>query len=288
MIRHVLQRLLVAGIRFAAAAIAILVLIELSFVLLGDSEVHAWEGLRGEDRAFSAAAVDFVRGEWESGWRDRLGASGRVLLLAGGGTLWVGYAWGILGARLRRFRAPRLLAAGFAALACAPGFWLVILAAVYSYFSWDRPGFADDLVVEEGPDLLVWWNAAVVALPAASAAIAWQILAVARAIEGESAVPWLRGLSLAGADGEEIFYRHALRRARGALLGLLDGALPALLGATVVLEVAFHYPGWGALLVDSIRSSDLPTVYFCALGFAAAAAIACLVREILSPPPGGA
>src|SRR5690606_25177278 len=123
-----------------------------------------------------------------------------------------------------------LLAAPFAAFACAPGFWFVGLVAIYSYFHWQRPGFAGDLVVERGPDLLAWWNAAVVALPAAAAGIASQIRAAAGALEREAARPWARGLFVAGANDEEIFYGHALRRAAPALIDLADRPLPVLLG----------------------------------------------------------
>ncbi len=282
MIRHFLQRLLVATIRFAAAGIALLALVEFSFVVPGGSGHHVWQvesyGLVPPELAPRPLA-------WGELLRERGSATGRVLFLVVPTVLLVGYGWGILGARLRRYRVASLLAAPFAAFACTPGFWFVGLVAIYSYFHWQRPGFAGDLVVERGPDLLAWWNAAVVALPVAAAGIAWQIRAVAAVLERETARPWTRGLFVAGANNEEIFYGHALRRAVPALATLADRPLPALLGGLVVLEPAFRYPGMGSLLVESIRLGSYPGVLLASLSFAALATLATFLRELAVPPP---
>lgn len=280
MIRHLLQRLIVASIRFTAAGLGLLALMEFAFVVLGGGKVHVWD----------PSAWGAVPAEWSpraTSWSDLLAArgaaTGRILLLAFPGALLVGYSWGILGARLRRQRAAPLLAAPFAAFACVPGFWFVGLVAIHSYFHWQRPGFANDLVVERGPDLLAWWHAAVVALPALAAAAAWQIRAVAAALEREVAQPWVRGAFVAGANDEEIFYRRALRRCRGSLVALTDRALPALLGGLVVLEPAFRYPGIGSLLVESIRLGSYPGVFFASLSLTVPPTVAVWLREMLSP-----
>jgi peptide/nickel transport system permease protein len=279
MIHLLLQRLLAAAGRFAAAALGLLVLIELAYGVLGASRVHLWSpGAFGE----VPGGIAPRRPGWETLLLERGLATGRILLLALPATLLVGYAWGILGARLRRLRVPRLLAAPFAALACAPGFWLVGLVAVHSYHHWQRPGFAGDLVVESGPDLLAWWHAAVLALPLAAAAVAWQILAVARTIEAEAARPWARALFVEGVEDEAIFYRHVLRRAVPALLARLDGTLPALLGGLVVLEPAFRYPGIGALLVDSVRLGSYSGILLASLSLVALSLFATLLRELVS------
>jgi peptide/nickel transport system permease protein len=280
MIRHLLQRCLVASIRFTAAAIGLLLLMEFSFVVLAGSKVHVWD-----PAAYGAVPAELS--PRPAGWgrllRARGEASGRILLLAVPSVLLIGYSWGILGARLRRQRVATLLAAPFAGFACAPGFWFVGLVAIYSYFHWQRPGFANDLVVERGPDLLAWWHAAVVALPALAAGAAWQIRAVAAVLEREVAQPRLRSAFIAGAPDEEIFYRRALRRSRSALFALADRAVPALLGGLVVLEPAFRYPGIGSLLVESIRLGSYPGILLASLSLTALATVATVLREILSP-----
>ncbi len=281
MIRHVLHRLLVAAVRFAAVGVALLALMELAFCVVGGSDRHVW---RAESYAPVPPELASRPLPWEDLLRQRLAATGRVLLLSVPGILLAGYAWGLLGARLRRYRAARLLAAPFAAFACVPGFWFVVLVATYSYFHWQRPGFADDLVVERGPDLLAWWHAAVVALPGLAAGAAWQIRAVAAELEREAAAPWVRGLFAAGANSEEIFYGRVVPRSASKLVALADGALPALLGQIVVLESAFRYPGLGSLLVDSIRLGSHSGVFLAAISLAAIATLAAFLRELAAPP----
>ncbi len=281
MIRHVLQRLLVAMIRFAAAGIGLLLLMELAFCVIGGSDRHVWDA---ESYASVPAELASPPRLWEDLLRERLAATGRVLLLAVPGILLVGYAWGILGARRRRYGAIGLLSAPFAAFACVPGFWFVTLVAIHSYFHWQRPGFADDLVVERGPDLLSWWHAAVVALPGMAAGIAWQIRAVAAELEREATRPWMRSLFVEGANNEEIFYDHVLRRSVPNLAALADGAVPALLGSLVVLEPAFRYPGLGSLLVESIRLDSYPGILLAALSLSAIATAATFLRELAAPP----
>ncbi len=280
MLRFVLQRVLVASVRFLAVAGGLLLLTEVSFSFLGGARGHAWDF---DPAAPPPAELASPGTTWGGLLAERGWASARVLFLATSATLLVGYAWGILGARFRRQRLPRLLAAPFAALACAPGFWLVALVAVFSYFRWQRPGFADDLLLEETLPLMAWWNAAVVALPAAVAGISWQILAVSRIIEGETSAPWLRGLFVAGVTEEAIFYRHALRRARPALLALADTGLPATMGALVVLEPAFRFPGMGSLLVEGVKQGHAPAVFAVSLCFVGVATGATLLRELLAP-----
>lgn len=268
MLRLIFQRFVAAILRLAAAAGIVLLLVEFSYCVLGGSDRHLWqpESWVSSPLGLPASAA----------------ASGKVVLLALS-AIWVfGYAWGILGARFRRLGGGRLLSAPFAFLACAPGFWLVILAAVYSYIVWQRPGFANDLVVERGPDLLAWWHAAVVALPAAVAGISWQIRAVSATLEAETARPWVRGLFIGGAGDEEIFYGSALRHARPGLWALLDRTFPALAGSLLVLESAFRYPGLGALLVDSVRAASYPGILAASLVLGVAVVFLTFVRELSS------
>lgn len=280
MIRHLLQRLLVALIRFMAVGIGLLVLMEFSYTVLGDAEDHVWT-----PGVFDEVPPDLAPRPLP--WIDLLGSravgTARVLVLVIPGVILIGYSWGLLGARLRRYHAARLLAAPFAAFACVPGFWFVVLVAIYSYFHWQRPGFANDLVVERGPDLLAWWHAAVVALPALAAGAAWQIRAVATVVERETARPWVKGLFVAGANDEEIYYGRAIPRAWPALVAISDRTVAMTLGGLVVVESAFRYPGLGSLLVESVRLGSYPGMYFASLLLVALALVATLLREWFTP-----
>ena len=249
MVRIFFHRLVVALIRFGAAGMALLVLIELSFCVIGDSDRHVW--LRDSYGPVPAELSD--KGvSWGELVHDRMSATLPVLGLCLSGVFLVGYNWGVLGARLRRFHAARLLSAAFSAFACLPGFWFVVMVAIYSYFHWQRPGFANDVVVEEGPDLLSWWNACILALPAMAAAVGWQIRAVSGVLERELSRPYVRGLFASGYSDEDIFYSNVFRRSLPSLLALSDRTIPALTGSLICLEYAFRYPGMGSLLVESV------------------------------------
>ena len=280
MIRHLLQRLLVAVIRFLAVGFGVLVLMEFSFVVMGEAERHVWS-----PEAYGAVPPELAPRPltWEGLIQTRAAGTARVLVLVMPSVLLIGYSWGMLGARLRRYHAARVLAAPFAAFACVPGFWFVVLVAIVSFFHWQRPGFANDLVVERGPDLLAWWHAAVVALPAMAGGAAWQIRAVAAVLERETARPWVRGLFVAGANDEEIFYGRAIPRASSSLAALLDRPVAAILGSLVVVESAFRYPGLGSLLVESVRLGSYPGILLASLSLALIVLVATLLRELISP-----
>lgn len=278
MARIVLQRLLVSVIRFAAAGLALIVLIELAFCVIGGSDRHIWkaESYGPVPPELSARPVS-----WAGLLEDRVRVSLPVFVICVPGILLIGYSWGVLGARLRRFHGARLLAAPFSLFACVPGFWFVILVAIYSYFQWKRPGFANDLVVEQGPDLLTWWHAGVVALPALAAGAAWQIRAVSTVLEREATRPYLRGLFVAGYSEEDIFYRNAFRRALPSLFALSDRTFSALVGSLVCLEYAFRYPGIGSLLVESVRLGSYGGILVSALALAAFLTAGVLVSECI-------
>lgn len=276
MARIVLQRLLVSVIRLAAAGLALIVLIELAFCVLGGSDRHIWkaESYGPVPPELSARPVS-----WAGLLEDRVRVSLPVFVICVPGILLIGYSWGVLGARLRRFHGARLLAAPFSLFACVPGFWFVVLVAIYSYFQWKRPGFANDLVVEQGPDLLTWWHAGVVALPALAAGAAWQIRAVSAVLEREVTRPYLRGLFMAGYSEEDLFYRNAFRRALPSLFALSDRTFSALAGGLVCLEYAFRYPGIGSLLVESVRLGSYGGILVSALALAAFLSAAVLISE---------
>jgi len=276
MARIVLQRLIVSVIRFAAAGLALIVLIELAFCVLGGSDRHIWkaESYGPVPPELSARPVS-----WAGLLEDRVRVSLPVFVICVPGILLIGYSWGVLGARLRRFHGARLLAAPFNLFACVPGFWFMILVAIYSYFQWKRPGFANDLVVEQGPDLLAWWHAGVVALPALAAGAAWQIHAVSTVLEREVTRPYLRGLFMAGYSEEDLFYRNAFRRALPSLFALSDRTFSALAGSLVCLEYAFRYPGIGSLLVESVRLGSYGGILVSALVLAAFLSVGVLISE---------
>ncbi|MEN8715298.1 MAG: ABC transporter permease subunit [Verrucomicrobiales bacterium] len=276
MTRYVLHRLIVFCIRLTIAAIILVTLIEVGYCVFGGSDTHVWEIAISED-------LDrvFPDGEFVPNLKTRILQSSFVILIAYGGTVVVGYAWGILGARLRRFRARLILAAPLTIFACAPAFWLVVCVAVFSFFQWKRPGFADDLVVETGPDILQWWNAAVVALPLLAVAASWQLRAVAGVLEKEASQPFVTGLFLSGYQDEDIFHRNIAKRSGKQLISLFDQTLPVILGGLIVSEWAFHYEGMGALAVDAVKSASYLGIFIAGMWSAVLIGFAEVVRELV-------
>lgn len=281
MIRFILQRIGVLTVRLLVAALVLVVLIEAGFGILGGTDQHVWSITWDEPVPEEVASAAAEVPGWIRLLGERLLASLPVVGMAWGGALLVGSAWGLLGARFRRFQATSFLAAPWSLLACAPAFWIVVAVAVYSYSAWQRPGFADELRVESGPNLLYWWNAAIVALPLLGMAAAWQIRAVSGVIVEEASQPFVKGLFLAGYRDEDIFHRNVVRRCRPALISLVDRTLPAVLGGLVVVEPAFRFQGLGAMLADSIRSAAYPGILLSAGAMVGITGVAVAIREIL-------
>ncbi|MEM9017581.1 MAG: ABC transporter permease subunit [Verrucomicrobiota bacterium] len=278
MIRFLLQRLLLLVIRIGLALLVVGAVIEVSRFIFGKEADPIW----------AVSWNDPVPGEiapWVKSWEEllhrRISNSGIALLLALTGALAFGYSWGILVARLRALRLRPVLSFSFQLFASIPGFWFVVLVALYSYVNWQRPGFANDVVVETGPDLLRWWNALVVAIPAAAAATAWQFRAVSDAVDSERSRPFVSGLFMAGFRDDEVFYHHVLRQAKPVLCGLIDGSVPLLLGTMVFAEAAFRYEGMGALLVESLHEPSRFGLLASSLWMITVASILLTIREVL-------
>lgn len=211
----------------------------------------------------------------------RLLASSAAFGLAYLLVLVTGLGWGLLGARLRRFRLAPVLAAPACLAACAPGFWIVLLLAHRALFHWDQPGFANELAAEGGAGrLLAWWHLSFLAALAALGPIAWLLRSTAADLTEHAAAPYLERLFLRGHDGESLFYRNAFRDAAPSLAARIDRPVAPLLGALVPLEWAFRFDGAGNLLVEALRTAWLGGVFAIGLWMGALALAAKLVRDI--------
>lgn len=274
----ILQRLAVTILRLGIAAMFLLVLIEISYVVLGGAERHVWEDFSMAGRGARAPGTPDSVEVWKAASANTI----FVLAFAYGGALLVGYVWGILAARWRRVGGKYLLSLIFSVFASVPPFWFAIVVAMYSFFFWKRPGFANDWVVERGPDVLSWWHAAVVALPAFAGAAGWQIRAVSTVLEREASLPYVRGLFYSGYSDENIFYGNVLRRAVPALIRLLDGTLPFVIGCTICVEWAFRYRGIGRLFVEAVRAADYRGVFLGGIWMAVLVCVIMFLREVAS------
>ena len=278
MIRFFARRLLVMFVRLVLVAIILVIAIELGYGVLGNSDVHIWEV------RFSDPVVPLSELSGDSTWEELVPLMKNSMLIVGlawGTTLLVGYSWGILAARLRQFKGHYFLLVPWLVLASVPGFWWVIQVAIYSYFEWERPGFANEVVVESGPDLMQWWNAVVVAIPLGVLGISVQMRNVSDRIREEAGLPFVRGLHRAGYSNSDIFYKNILHRLTGELIRLSDETLPLILGGLIFVEVAFRFEGMGNFLIRSLQMSYFPGIFVTGIWMAGIIGLAALIREVI-------
>lgn len=276
MTKTILQRLFFSCIRFVGVAAALVLLVEVSFCVLGGSSRHVFERSSYQTSPEEFSAYETT---WGGVFSHRSFLSFRVVGIVYLAVLLIGYGWGILSARFRRYKAVGILSLPFEILACVPAFWIVIMVAIYSYTVWKRPGFADEIMVESGPDIVGWWHAMVVAVPLICISAGWQIRAVSGAITKEVSRPFIRGLYLGGYDDETIFYRHALRGAFPVLVALADRTVPCILGGLIAVEYAFHFPGMGSLLIEGIKSESYEAIFLSGFWILAITSVLAWIRR---------
>ena len=87
---------------------------------------------------------------------------------------------------------------------------------------------------------------------------------------------------LKGVQRSAVIMQHALPNAWAPIVNVIAFNLAYLVVGVVVVEVVFTYPGVGQLMVDSVKSRDMPVVQMCALIFAATYILLNLFADIVS------
>lgn len=96
------------------------------------------------------------------------------------------------------------------------------------------------------------------------------------------ASPYVEMARLKGISPFRIVFSHVLPNAWAPISNVIAFNLAFLIVGVVVVEVVFVYPGVGQLMVDSVRSRDIPVVQACALIFGAAYVIFNLLADVVS------
>ena len=86
---------------------------------------------------------------------------------------------------------------------------------------------------------------------------------------------------LSGASQTVIILKHALPHARAPIATVIAFNLAYLVVGVVDVEVVFVYPGVGQLMVDAVRTRDIPVVQGCALIFAVTYILLNLIADII-------
>ncbi|WP_216694845.1 ABC transporter permease [Dietzia psychralcaliphila] len=213
--------------------------------------------------------------------REPLARTGLLLLAAIPVAVVAGLGGGVLAGARAGSRTDRTGSLTAAVLLATPEFVLaVILVAVLSIQLGLLPPVS--LVPLGGspldrPQILV--------LPAVTAGLvvgAWLHRTVRAVVAAEAARPHVRAAQLAGIPPLAVLVRHLLPGAMGPVVQLCALAVPGLIGAALVVEVAFGYNGAGSLLVTLIANRDTVPVATLVTAAAAVTATSLLVADLVT------
>jgi peptide/nickel transport system permease protein len=96
------------------------------------------------------------------------------------------------------------------------------------------------------------------------------------------ASPYVETARLKGLPPARVIVRHALPNAWAPIINVIAVNLAYLVVGVVLVEVVFVYPGIGQLMVDAVRTRDIPVVQACALIFAVAYISLNLLADVVS------
>jgi peptide/nickel transport system permease protein len=96
------------------------------------------------------------------------------------------------------------------------------------------------------------------------------------------ASPYIEMADLKGVPRAKIILRHALPNAWAPIANVIAFTLAYLVVSVVIVEVVFVYDGVGKLMVDAVRTRDIPVVQACVLIFAATYVLLNLTADIIA------
>ncbi|RWO03934.1 MAG: ABC transporter permease [Mesorhizobium sp.] len=126
------------------------------------------------------------------------------------------------------------------------------------------------------------WRAALPSITLTLVIVAHMMRMTRAAIINMLASPYIDMARLKGMSPMTIVLRHALPNAWAPIVTVIAFNLAYLIVGVVVVEVVFVYPGIGQLMVDAVKSRDVPVVQACALIFAATYILLNLTADIIS------
>ena len=92
---------------------------------------------------------------------------------------------------------------------------------------------------------------------------------------------YVRTARAKGLRERTVVYVHALRNSLLAMITILTGLLPGMIGGAVIVETIFGLPGMGKLYIDAINMRDYPTVMTISMITATLTLLAMLLADIL-------
>ncbi|WP_263484769.1 MULTISPECIES: ABC transporter permease [unclassified Mesorhizobium] len=126
------------------------------------------------------------------------------------------------------------------------------------------------------------WRAALPSITLTLVIVAHMMRMTRAAIINMLSSPYIDMARLKGMTPMVVVLRHALPNAWAPIVTVVAFNLAYLIVGVVVVEVVFVYPGVGQLMVDAVKSRDVPVVQACALVFAATYILLNLIADIIS------
>ncbi|MDG2475140.1 MAG: ABC transporter permease [Paracoccaceae bacterium] len=152
---------------------------------------------------------------------------------------------------------------------------ILLMASLYPVFPSLANVDADTLIGERV------YRTALPALTLTLVIVAHMMRMTRAAIINLLASPYIQMARLSGASQLEIIIKHALPNAWAPIATVIAFNLAYLVVGVVVVEVVFVYPGIGQLMVDAVRTRDIPVVQGCALIFAVTYILLNLIADII-------
>ncbi len=186
-----------------------------------------------------------------------------------GGIFLLGVPVGVFAARREGSFADRLLSATSLVFYSMPAFALGILLILV--FAYSLPWFPISGTASVNAQDWPFWKQMLdrlwhLCLPAATLILGNIALVIRHTRAGVLQAfeeDFVRSARAKGVPENQVFYRHALRRALVPMVTLLGLSLPFLVSGAVLVEQVFGWHGMGFLLVDSIFTRDYPVVLGC-------------------------
>jgi peptide/nickel transport system permease protein len=161
-----------------------------------------------------------------------------------------------------------------------PHFWLGMILVTYFALSLSWfPATGAGSITTDFSDAI--WRATLPALALASGGIAEVARQSRSALIEVLSSQFVRTLRAKGLSTTSIFWKHGLKNIGVTLLTVTGLLFNRLLGATVVVEAIFAYPGMGNLIVRAAINKDFPVVQGVVLSMVIVVVITNLAIDIL-------
>ena len=95
-----------------------------------------------------------------------------------------------------------------------------------------------------------------VAIPVALTSVGWQMRFLAGRLKRAAREPHVQAAWVRGQGGATLFYRHVFHHSIDPVIRSLDRSLPAMLGAQLLVEWTYRYPGLGKLAIDCAKALE--------------------------------